>query len=285
MKVHYFLSDILLFPILFHLVRYRRRLVTRQLEECFPEKSTEERREIEHRFYHFLCDYVVETLAMLTMSREEMRRRVTFEGYEALQYEMEHRGKTLALGYLGHYGNWEWLASFSLWTIEGMGAAQIYHPLHGSATDRFFLRLRARFGGESIPMKETLRRLLIMQREGQKTTVGFIADQSPKWQAMHHWTKFLNHDTSFFVGAERIGQKTDALVFYVRVTRPQRGYYRCSVEPISWSPREEEEYVITNRYASLLEEQIKECPELWLWTHNRWKRTKAEWEKRQMTNK
>ena len=130
-------------------------------------------------------------------------------------------------------------------------------------------------------MKETLRRLLTMQRQGQKTVVGFIADQSPRWEAMHHWTQFLHHDTSFFIGAERIGQKTDALVFYVRVTRPRRGYYRCSVEPISWNPGEEQEYAVTNRYATLLEEQIRQKPHLWLWTHNRWKRTKEEWERRE----
>lgn len=284
LRLLYLISDFILFPIVYWIVRYRRRLVSRQLAESLPERSERERKNIEYRFYHFLCDYMVETLALMTMSRKELRRRVTFEGFEALQHEMIRRGKTLALAYLGHYGNWEWLASFSLWTIDGVGAAQIYHPLHSLHANRFFLQLRARFGGESIAMKDTLRRLLTIQREGQKTVVGFIADQSPKWQAMHHWTQFLHHDTSFFVGAEHIGQKTDALVFYVRVTRPKRGYYRCFVESISWSPREEAEYAVTNRYASLLEEQILQEPHLWLWTHNRWKRTKEEWERRQRTS-
>ncbi len=280
MRVHYALSDLVLYPIVYHLVRYRRRIVARQLADCFPERPAAELKREERRFYHFLCDYMVETLALMTMSRSEMKRRVTFEGFEALQREMIQRGKTLALAYLGHYGNWEWLASFPLWTLDGVGAAQVYHPLHSPHTDRFFLQLRARFGGESIPMKETLRYLLTLHREGRRTAVGFIADQSPKWEAMHHWTTFLHHDTSFFIGAERIGRKTDALVFYVRVTRPRRGYYRCFVEPISWSPGEEEEYAITNRYAALLEEQIRQEPYLWLWTHNRWKRTKEEWERR-----
>lgn len=285
MRVHYVLSDMVLYPVFYHLVRYRRRLVAHQLADCFPERSARELKCEERRFYHFLCDYMVETLALMTMSRSELKRRVTFEGFEELQNEMVRRGKTLALAYLGHYGNWEWLASFSLWSIEGVGAAQVYHPLHSRGTDRFFLRLRARFGGESVPMKDTLRRLLTMQHMGQRTVVGFIADQSPRWEAMHHWTRFLHHDTSFFIGAERIGQKTDALIFYVRVTRPRRGYYRCRVEPISWNPREEAEYAITNRYASLLEEQIRQEPYLWLWTHNRWKRTREEWEQRQHSEK
>ena len=283
MRALYVLSDFLLYPIFYHLVRYRRRLVARQLADCFPERSARELKREERRFYHFLCDYMVETLALMTMSPQEMKRRVTFEGFEDVQHEMIRRGKTLAVAYLGHYGNWEWLASFSLWMVEGIGAAQVYHPLHSTRTDRFFLRLRARFGGESIPMRETMRRLLTMQDEGQRTAVGFIADQSPSWEAMHHWTRFLHHDTSFFVGAERIGRKTDALIIYVRVARPRRGYYRCRVETISWNPREEAEYAITNRYAQLLEQQIRQEPYLWLWTHNRWKRTKEEWERRQHT--
>ena len=282
LRVLYWLSDGL-WVIVYYAVRYRRSLVRQQLADSFPEKSEQELRDIERRFYRLFCDYIVETIKLMSLSHEEMKRRVTFEGFETLQQEVMLRGKTLALAYLGHYGNWEWLASFSLWTIDGVGAAQIYHPLRNKSADRFFLWLRGRFGGENIPMKETLRRLLTMNRDGERRVVGFIADQSPKWEATHHWTRFLNHDTAFFIGTEQIGRKTDALIFYVRVTRPRRGYYFCRVEPVSWNPREEPEYSITDRYARLLEEQIREHPELWLWTHKRWKRTKEEWEKRMGT--
>ena len=110
--------------------------------------------------------------------------------------------------------------------------------------------------------------------------IGLIADQSPKWEAMHHWTRFIGHETSFFIGTERIGKQMDALIFYVHVTRPRRGYYNCRIVPISWEPAKEPDFALTDRYAQQLEEQIRETPELWLWTHNRWKRTREEWEKR-----
>ena len=280
--VLYVLSD-LMYPVVYHVVRYRRGVVSRQLAECFPEKSSCERKRIERRFYRQMCDYIVETIREISMTPEEMRRRVTFEGIGEMQDDMIRRGKQFVFAYLGHYGNWEWLASFSLWMKDGVHASQIYHPLKNKASDKFFLEMRSRFGGSNFPMKSTLRHIVEMRRQGTHAVVGFIADQGPKWEAMHHWTHFLNHDTSFFIGTEEIGKQVDAMLLYVHVTRPRRGYYRCSLKIISWEPRTMPDYEITDRYAQLLEEQIRETPELWLWTHKRWKRTREEWERRKAT--
>ena len=279
LRLLYVLSDAL-YLLVCHVIRYRRRLVRRQLADCFPEKSESERREVERRFYHMLCDYTVEIVKELTMKPEEMHRRVRFIGLDELQDEMARRGVEMAYAYLGHYGNWEWLASFSLWMHDGMQAAQIYPPLRNKATDELFLAMRSRFGGVNIPMKETLRRIIPLRREGRGLMIGFIADQCPKWEAMHHWTHFLDHETSFFVGTERLAARLGGVVFYVHVTRPRRGYYDCRIVPMSWNAAAEPEFALTDRYAQMLEAQIRETPELWLWTHDRWKRTKAEWERR-----
>lgn len=277
LRVHYFLSDWLLFPLVFYVVRYRKHLVRRQLAECFPEKSDEERSEVERRFYHYFCDYIVETIKLVTIPHEEIRERVEFVGIPEMLQTLEERKKQFGFFYLGHYGNWEWMASFPMWLSPGWQGAQIYHPLYNKAIDRFFVDLRQQFKGICIPMKQTLRQILTTRKEGGKEIIGFIADQSPKWEAMHHWTDFLNHRTSFFIGTEKIGRQVDAALYYVRVTRPERGYYKAELVQIALSPDEMAEFSITDRYAALLEEQIRECPELWLWTHNRWKRTYEEW--------
>lgn len=280
MRVLYVLSDII-WLLVYHVVRYRRRLVRRQLRESFPEKEEGEIYLIERRFYHFLCDYFMETLKLISMPHEEILRRVRFYGLNEAQVEMKRLGRQFLFFYLGHYGNWEWIASYSLLLDKDVKGAQIYHPLRNKMMDDFFLRLRSQFGGVCIPMKETLRQVLTVRGEGRMEAIGFIADQSPKWEAMHHWTRFLNHDTSFFIGTEKIGKQVDACIYYVRVTRPCRGRYDCHIEPISTNPKEMPDFEITDRYAQLLEEQIREEPELWLWTHNRWKRTKEEWLKHQ----
>ena len=288
---HYFMSDVVLYPLIYYVAHYRRALVRRQLAECFPERSEQERKDIAKRFYHFLCDYIVETLKLQTMSHEEVKRRVKFVGIEEMQELLLREGKQFGFFYLGHYGNWEWMASFPLWLSPIWQGAQIYHPLKNKQADQFFLDLRQQFGGLCIPMKQTLRQILMDWKQGKHKIIGFIADQSPKWEAMHHWTDFLHHKTSFFIGTEKIARQVDAALYYVRVTRPRRGYYQAELVPINLHPKATMEetkntdgispFESTDRYISLLEEQIREQPELWLWTHNRWKRTYEEWLQRQ----
>lgn len=276
MRVLYVLSDCL-FPLVFYVARYRRKLVYRQLKDSFPNKSQEWIRQTERKFYHFFCDYIMETLKLTHMSREEIMQRVTFEGLDELQAGMRKHNKQFAFAYLGHYGNWEWVASFCLHLESGFCGGQIYHPLKNSIMDRFFVRLREQFGGICIPMRETARHIVSMSKREEREIIGFIADQCPKWEAQHHWMQFLNHKTSFYVGSELMAKRVQACSAYVEVTRPKRGYYHCRVTPISWEPKEHPNYEITDLYASALEKQILEQPELWLWTHNRWKRTYEEW--------
>ena len=285
LSVHYFFSDWLLYPIARYVIRYRRRIVRQQLADSFPERTERELRDIERRFYHFLCDIIVETIKLLTMPHQEVKRRVEFVGIDEMQETLHREGKHFGFFYLGHYGNWEWLASFPLWLSDEWQGAQIYHPLYNATADRLFLQLREQFGGRCIPMKQTLRQILSAQRDGQRQIIGFIADQSPKWQAMHHWTPFLHHPTAFFTGTERIARQVDAALYYVHVTRPRRGYYRAELVPISLQPSDLAEFEATDRYVQLLEAQIQAQPHLWLWTHNRWKRTYERWLEREQSSR
>ena len=280
LRLLYLLSDCLFFP-LFYVVKYRRKVVEKQLEECFPEKSIQERQVIEHQFYHFFCDYLVEVIKLFSISKEEMMRRMKFVGIEQVREEL--KDKKFCFLYLGHYCNWEYIASLSYWLPE-IHCGQIYHRIYNQAFDDLFLKLRGQFGGESILMKDTLRRILTLRGQEKKVMIGFIADQLPKWENMHHWTTFLNHDTSFFIGAERIAKQVDAALYYVDVERVKRGYYQVRFRLMTLHPKEFPDYELTDQYARLLEESIRRQPAYWLWTHKRWKRTKAEWLKRQQEN-
>lgn len=277
MRLLYLLSDCLFFP-LFYLVKYRRKVVEKQLDECFPEKSMQERRAIERQFYHFFCDYLVEVIKLFSISKKEMMRRMKFVGIEQVREEL--KDKKFCFLYLGHYCNWEYIASLSYWLPE-IHCGQIYHRIYNQAFDELFLKLRGQFGGESILMKDTLRRILTLRNQEKKVMIGFIADQLPKWENMHHWTTFLNHDTSFFIGAERIAKQVDAALYYVDVERVKRGYYQVRFRLMTLHPKEFPDYELTDQYARLLEESICRQPAYWLWTHKRWKRTKEEWLKRQ----
>ena len=275
MRLLYLLSDCLFFP-LFHIVKYRRKVVEKQLDECFPEKSMQERRAIERQFYHFFCDYLVEVIKLFSISKEEMMRRMKFFGIEQVREEL--KDKKFCFLYLGHYCNWEYIASLSYWLPE-IHCGQIYHRIYNQAFDDLFLKLRGQFGGESILMKDTLRRILTLRGQEKKVMIGFISDQLPKWENMNHWTTFLNHDTSFFIGAERIAKQVDAALYYVDVERVKRGYYQVTFRLMTLHPKEYPDYELTDQYARLLEKSIRHQPAYWLWTHKRWKRTKEEWVK------
>ena len=146
--------------------------------------------------------------------------------------------------------------------------------------DKLFLDLREQYGGECIPMRKTVRRLLQLNAGDKPVICGMIADQQPRWDAIHHFSTFLGHDSAVFIGTEEVAKKLNSLVYYGSVSRVKRGYYECKIIPISLHPNDMPDYQITDRYMELLEQDIRQHPELWLWTHKRWTRTKEEWEER-----
>lgn len=277
MCVLYFMSDYLFYPVI-RLV-YRRGVVRDNLKGSFPEKPQEELQTIERQFYHFFADMLVEDLKAISISKEEMMRRTTFSGIEYIEDQFA-KGKKTMFCYLGHYGNWEWLATYGYW-MPFAHCTQIYHELRNKVADRIFLKTRQRSGSECITMQATLRRLVALRGENKNVVVGLIADQLPQWKSIRHFTPFLNRDTAVFTGTEQLARKMGGFVMYARVTRPKRGYYHCDMFPLSETPAETEEFYLTDLFMRLLEEDIKKCPHLWLWTHKRWRRTKEQWLERQ----
>ncbi len=278
LRVLYVFSDIA-YPIVYYLVRYRRGVVRENLANAFPELSEEERRATERRFYRWFCDYVVETLRLLSMSEDEMRERMVIEGFDEVEAELENH--PFVFVYLGHYCNWEWISSLQLWAKqERTHTAQIYRPLRSEAFDRLFYVMRTQFGSENIPKNDSLRRILEMRREDHRTVIGFISDQSPSWNAIHHWVTFLHQDTPVFTGTERIARKVDAAIYFANVERTARGRYRMRFELMTRDAKAAPEFGPTEDYMRRLEAMIRRQPYLWLWSHRRWKRTRQEWEQR-----
>ncbi len=273
LRVLYLLSDFF-FLIVFHLVKYRRKLVAKHLADSFPEKTEAERQCIERDFYHWFCDYLVESIKLISMSERQMKRRLVFKGTDVVD-QVVGEGQSCAV-YLGHYGNWEWVTSLPLWVTPKAQCGQIYHAIENPQFDRLFLRLRQRFGAVCIPMAETLRRIIKYRQEGRPVVIGYIGDQVPFWNNIHHWCQFLNHDTPVLTGTERLTRQTGHAAFYMDVRRIRRGYYEAEFQLISREPKKMAEYELTDEYFRRLEASIRRDPACYLWTHNRWKRTREE---------
>lgn len=278
LRVHYLLST-MLYVLLRYVVRYRLKVVRRNLSTSFPEKSEQELRAIENGFYRFFCDYLVESIKLMTIRRENLMKRMVFKGVEQID-QCISEGQSVAV-YLGHYCNWEWVTSLPLWITPEAKCGQIYHPIENKAFDRLFLRLRQRQGALCIPMQDTLRRILEFRRAEQPVVIGYISDQKPNWINIHHWVDFLHHDTPVLTGAERIIRKVNHAVFYLDMRRVKRGYYEAELKLIARNPNEvDAEYGVTDIYYQMLEQSIIRAPELWLWSHNRWSRTREEFNER-----
>lgn len=272
----YLISDGL-FYVIYYVVRYRKPLVRKNLTDSFPEKNEKEIKQIEREFYSWFCDYIVETVKLYTMSEKNIRRRMKFEGMEKLKKAIAN-GQSCAV-YLGHYCNWEWVTSLPLSMGGNAICGQIYHALENKEFDKLFLKLRSRYGAVSIPMAETLRYIVRYRQQKKNVVIGFISDQVPFWNNIHYWTDFLHHDTPMLTGTERIARKAGFAVFYMDMRREKRGHYVAEIKLLTDRPNEVEEFEITEMYVRELEKTIRRQPPYWLWTHNRWKRTREEWEK------
>lgn len=271
--VLYVLAD-LCFPLLYYVARYRRKVVTENLNNAFPELTPRERHKIRRRFYRWFCDYVVETLKLLSISRQEMMRRMVIEGVDEMERSLET--KPFVFIFLGHYCNWEWVSSIPLWyQKEDSHGAQLYRPLKNKAFDRLFLEMRSRFGSENISKYEALRHILQLRRDGKKTCIGFISDQTPGWNSIHDWVDFLHQDTPVFTGTERIAKKVDAAIFFADIRRVRRGYYHLVLRRMTDEPKDFPDYALTEQYMRELEQIIRRQPHLWLWSHRRWKHRRA----------
>ncbi|MDR0973621.1 MAG: lysophospholipid acyltransferase family protein [Prevotellaceae bacterium] len=278
MRVLYVVSDIL-YWLIYHLFRYRRRIVFHNISSAFPELSAAEHHRIERSFYRFFGDYLMETVKYFSMGERQIRRRMTFGGLAQLQEDLKHRD---CIVYMGHVGNWEWVTSLPLYLDASVVAGQIYHALENRVADRLFLRMRERFRAVSIEMQGALRPLVRYKQQHTRFIVGFITDQSPNWPYVKMWTEFLHHKSAFFTGAESIAKATDAVVYYLDMHRVKRGYYHADFVRMSDTPNQTAaDYELTVDYARRLEQTIRRDPACWLWSHNRWKRTYEQYVERQ----
>ena len=268
----YRLSDFT-FVVLYFLVRYRRKVVDDNLASSFPDTSPSERAKVRRRFYRNFSDYIFETIKLLHVSDDTMRRRMTFEGVDITDTYLRQGRQVIV--YFSHCGNWEWAPSVTLWSSLTPGRdaefCQIYRPLRSRAMDELMLTLRGRFGSVSLSKRMAFLDLMRYRRQGMPAMTGFMSDQKPSHGDIIHVVNFLNHPTAVITGTETAARRLDAAVVYWDMHKLSRGHYNIVTRLITDAPGQLPEGAITDRYASLLAATIRREPSIWLWTHKRWK--------------
>lgn len=269
----YAIADYLIYPLVRYVARYRLKLVRKNMRLSFPEKSASELNDLVNAFYHHFADILVEIIHGYRASDEEMRQRVVFENMDVL--EVLARKKHGVIAYLGHVGNWEWIADVcKQFADKSIVVYNVYRKQKNANADKAMLLLRSKRGGECVEKNQLLRKLVQLRHADHPFVIGLIADQKPSPRNAHTWTTFLNQDTAFLDGGEVLSRKFNLGVVYANIISPQRGYYRIHFEVITDNPNSLPENEITLSYARLIEANIRQQPARWLWTHNRWKWSK-----------
>ena len=270
LSVLYMISDIILYPLVYYVARYRLKVVRKNLRNSFPDKSHDELKNIEKKFYHHFADLIVEVVYGYRVGDEEMRERVVFENVDLVE---DLASKTHGvIAYLGHMGNWEWLVDLNKRFVNpAMVEYNVYRQLKNPASNKMMLELRSKRGGECIEKKLLLRKLVALRRSEHPFVVGMLSDQKPSKRSSYVWTQFLNQETAFLDGSEVLAHKFGFSAVYAHIWSPKRGYYRIRFEQITDDPELMQPEEMTKQYAELLEQNICAQPEQWLWTHNRWK--------------
>lgn len=268
-RILYLFSDFL-YLVAYYLVGYRKKVVFENLSRAFPELGHREIRNIARKFYHHLCDVLLESAVSLFYNEKRALKKTVYRNPELLD-ALYKKGKQV-IGVTAHYGNWESLSSMGLLTDYHIIAA--YKPLRNKYFDRFILRSREKFGAMLVPMDKIARSMMTHRRENLLTLAVFLSDQRPLRSHIQYWTRFLGTDTPLYLGVEKLSRKLDAAVIFLKIRKVKRGYYEVEYELICEDPSVMEPYRITDAHVRILEGLIRERPELWLWSHRRWKYTR-----------
>ena len=260
----YFFSSVFSFFI-YHVFHYRRDVVRENLTNSFPEKSLEEIKSIEKRFYHYLGDLIVESIKMISVSQAEASKRFVLLNADLLRTYFSQHKSVIAVS--GHYANWEMISLMGPLYSEPKLA--IYKPLSNKVFDEFMTKIRSRFGTSIIPMGNVMRKLVEFRK--QRIITLLISDQTPSQRDAHYYTKFLNQNTAIFLGVEKLAKATGSAVVFCDIQVKKRGFYTCSFIPLIENPETTAEFEITEAHVSYLELMIRRAPQYWLWSHRRWK--------------
>lgn len=265
-RLLYLVSDLVYF-ITYRIIGYRKRIVRQNLLLALPNLSVTERLIIEKKFYHHMCDMFLEMVKTMNISEKEIRKRFVFKNIEVYK-EVEKHGKSIAI-ICSHYASYEWIISMNYYS-EFIGYG-IYKQLKNPYFDKLVHTIRSRFNAKLITTKQTIPTIINNNKNHILSLYGFASDQSPKAKSAQHWAKFMGIEVPVHIGAEMLSKRYDMALLYLNTKKVSRGHYEATLEILAEHPKDFPDFELTDQYLKLLEKQIYEAPEYYLWTHKRWK--------------
>ena len=265
----YLISD-LLYYIIYYIFSYRKKVVRKNLELAFPEKSKMERRRIERENFRNLTDIFLETFKSNNIKEKDLRERFRFKNPELLEKIYNNNQEVIVM--CSHYCSWEWV--FVIEKITKFKINAIYKQLSNKYFDKWTKDRRSQYGANMITTKETYREISRLSKLKSLNFYGFASDQSPKKSKAVYWGNFLNNWVPIHTGAEIIAKKYNIAIVFMDVQKVKRGYYEASFSLITEKPNSFKKFELTDKYIELVEKQVRDKPEYYTWTHRRFKHRK-----------
>jgi len=266
LRVLYLISDAG-FLVIFYLVRLRRPVTFENLRGSFPEKEMKEIRKIEKKYYRHFCDLFLESVKLLSIDKDQIKKRFEVKNPEILDHYYS-KDKSVIL-YTAHIGNWEWLGSLPLHTRHQLVA--FYQAQKNKYFDALMNRLRGRFGCIMVESKRGYKSLVDFADQKIHTLTIIVGDQCPSRNSSKQWVPFLNRETAFLGGADRFVKKLNQVVIFPVIKKVKRGYYQVELRILYDGSPDRSDPDIIKAYSRELESAIISSPEQWLWSHRRWK--------------
>ncbi|SFN87354.1 KDO2-lipid IV(A) lauroyltransferase [Chitinophaga sp. YR627] len=260
----YRISDVL-YLIIYYVVGYRKSVVFENLKQAFPEKTEKEITRLAKKYYLNLTDMMVETIKLLTLSPKQLQRRFVCD--LTVLHKLYAEGKSCQM-HLGHNFNWEWANQFCMQGVR-FPFLVVYMPLTSKVGDRMFRHFREKFGSTLLPANDIKNSMLPWM--DKQYLIALVADQNPGNPRRSYWYPFLNKMTAFYKGPEMTARRSNIPVVFVDIRKVKRGYYHATLKLAFEEPATAPEGQITEDFVKFLEGNIREQPEVWVWSHRRWK--------------
>ena len=266
MRILYIKSDFI-YLFMFYIIGYRKKVVLENLKLSFPEKSDAELRTISKKFFKHFIDLIMESVKAFSISKKQISKRYTYKNPELVNAFAEE-GKNIAL--VGaHQANWEW--SFSLPMVLNINIYGAYTKLNNKYFENWLRKSREKFGVIGFKTSDTVRGIQKNMNNKKQAAYILLSDQSPQPHKTYYWRDFFNIKVPVHTGAEMLSKKFDLVVINYVTRKVKRGYYETEFQLITDTPKTFKDYQITDAYTTLTEDNIKVQPELYLWSHRRFK--------------
>ncbi len=266
----YLLSNFVFF-LMYRVIGYRKKVVLKNIECSFPNKSKQEHQKIMTDFYRHFCDLILESVKGFSLKKEEALKRFVLTNPEVVDQFYAKGQDVIFVG--GHYNNWEILAISMGLQMKHIPVG-IYKPLSDKYMDKKMKVSREKYRLKMCATHD-VKELMPQKLDKPKGTI-FAIDQSPSNPKKSYWMNFLNQETSVLFGAEKYATELNLPVIFCKIEKTKRGHYTGTLKLLCEQPIEQPYGYVTQLGTKELEKDIQETPQYWLWTHKRWKHKRPE---------